>query len=54
MLAIESIMIGLLTRLRMIVELMENNRVPKGSVQDLFELIVRQVDGLIHLCGQPS
>lgn len=53
-LAIESIMIGLLTRLRMIVELMENNRVPKGSVQDLFELIVRQVDGLIHLCGQPS
>ena len=44
-LAIESIMIGLLTRLRMIVELMENNRVPKGSVQDLFELIVRQVDG---------
>ena len=53
-LAIESIMIGLLTRLRMIMELMENNRVPKGSVQDLFELIVRQVDGLIHLCGKPA
>ena len=53
-LAIESIMIGLLTRLRMIMELMENNRVPKGSVQDLFELIVRQVDGLIHLCEKPA
>ena len=38
-LAIESIMIGLLTRLRMIMELMENNRVPKGSVQDLFCLL---------------
>lgn len=52
-LAIESIMIGLLTRLRMIMELMENNRVPKGSVQDLFELIVRQVESLIYLCGNP-
>ncbi len=52
--AVESIMIGLLTRLRMIMELMEKNRVPKGSVQDLFELIVRQVDGLIHLCGKPA
>ena len=37
-----------------IMELMENNRVPKGSVQDLFELIVRQVDGLIHLCEKPA
>lgn len=52
--AVESIMIGLLTRLRMIMELMEKNRVPKGSVQDLFELIVLQVDGLIHLCGKPA
>lgn len=52
--AVESIMIGLLTRLRMIMKLMEKNRVPKGSVQDLFELIVLQVDGLIHLCGKPA
>lgn len=52
--AVESIMIGLLTRLRMIMELMEKNQVPKGSVQDLFELIVLQVDGLIHLCGKPA
>lgn len=53
-LAIESIMIGLLTRLPMIMELMDNNKVPKGSVQDLFDLIVRQVDSLIRLCGKPS
>lgn len=53
-LAIESILIGLLTRLRLIMELMENNKVPKGSVQGLFDLIVRQVEGLIRLCGKPS
>lgn len=52
-LSIESIMIGLLTRLRMIMDLMENNKVPKGSVQDLFDLIVRQVESLILLCGSP-
>ena len=52
MLAIESIMIGLLTRLRMIMELMEVNRIPKGSVKDLFELIVRQVESLIRMCGK--
>ena len=52
-LAVESIMIGLLTRLRMIMELMENNRIPKGSVKDLFELIVRQVECLIRQCERP-
>ena len=51
-LAIESIMIGLLTRLRMIMELMEANRIPKGSVKDLFELIVHQVESLIRMCGK--
>lgn len=32
----------------------DNNKAPKGGVQDLFDLIVRQADGLNRLRGKPS
>lgn len=47
----ESIMVGLIARLPMILELMEHNKVPKGSMQDLFNLVVQQVEFIIRSCA---